>query len=69
MGKAGGVLLLNATLTVQAHRAGSHQGKGWEEFTDAVIRHLAEDRDHLVFILWGVPMRKEKVLQLMRTDI
>ncbi|MDD2245496.1 MAG: uracil-DNA glycosylase [Proteiniphilum sp.] len=48
-----GVLLLNATLTVQAHRAGSHQGKGWEEFTDAVIRHLAEDRDHLVFILWG----------------
>lgn len=48
-----GVLLLNATLTVQAHRAGSHQGKGWEEFTDAIIRHLANERDHLVFILWG----------------
>ncbi len=48
-----GVFLLNATLTVQAHRAGSHQGKGWEEFTDAAIRHLAEERDHLVFILWG----------------
>ncbi len=48
-----GVLLLNATLTVQAHRAGSHQGKGWEEFTDAVIRHLATEREHLVFILWG----------------
>ncbi|WP_352422475.1 uracil-DNA glycosylase [Proteiniphilum sp.] len=48
-----GVLLLNATLTVQAHRAGSHQGKGWEEYTDAVIRCLAEERDHLVFILWG----------------
>ena len=48
-----GVLLLNATLTVQAHRAGSHQRKGWEEFTDAAIRHLAEERDHLVFILWG----------------
>lgn len=48
-----GVLLLNATLTVQAHRAGSHQGKGWEEFTDAVIRHLATERQHLVFILWG----------------
>lgn len=48
-----GVLLLNATLTVQAHRAGSHQGKGWEEFTDAAIRRLAEERDHLVFILWG----------------
>jgi len=48
-----GVLLLNATLTVQAHRAGSHQGKGWEVFTDAAITHLAEERDHLVFILWG----------------
>ena len=48
-----GVLLLNATLTVQANRAGSHQGKGWEEFTDAVIHQLATKRDHLVFILWG----------------
>jgi len=48
-----GVLLLNATLTVRAHQAGSHQGKGWEQFTDAVIRHLAEEKEHLVFILWG----------------
>ncbi len=48
-----GVLLLNATLTVQANRAGSHQGKGWEEFTDAVIHQLATNREHLVFILWG----------------
>ena len=48
-----GVLLLNATLTVAAHRAGSHQGRGWETFTDAVIRALAEGREHLVFILWG----------------
>ncbi|MEN6588056.1 MAG: uracil-DNA glycosylase [Proteiniphilum sp.] len=48
-----GVLLLNATLTVQAHRAGSHQGKGWETFTDAAIRHLAREREHLVFMLWG----------------
>ena len=48
-----GVLLLNATLTVQAHRAGSHQGKGWETFTDAVVRALADRREHLVFILWG----------------
>jgi len=48
-----GVLLLNATLTVQAHRAGSHQGKGWETFTDAVISHLATQRQNLVFILWG----------------
>ena len=48
-----GVLLLNATLTVAAHRAGSHQNKGWEVFTDAVVRALAERREHLVFILWG----------------
>lgn len=48
-----GVLLLNATLTVEAHRAGSHQRHGWEQFTDSVIAHLAEHRDNLVFILWG----------------
>jgi len=48
-----GVLLLNATLTVEAHRAGSHQNKGWEELTDAAIRALNEGREHLVFLLWG----------------
>ncbi|MBP3738710.1 MAG: uracil-DNA glycosylase [Muribaculaceae bacterium] len=48
-----GVLLLNATLTVAAHQPGSHQGHGWEQFTDAAIRALAERREHLVFILWG----------------
>ena len=48
-----GVLLLNATLTVAAHRAGSHQNKGWEVFTDAVVRALAERRENIVFILWG----------------
>lgn len=48
-----GVLLLNATLTVEAHRAGSHQNRGWEEFTDAAIARLAAEREHLVFILWG----------------
>ena len=48
-----GVLLLNATLTVRAHQAGSHQGRGWETFTDAAIRVLAEQKEHLVFILWG----------------
>ena len=48
-----GVLLLNATLTVRAHQAGSHQKQGWETFTDAVIRLLAEERENLVFILWG----------------
>lgn len=48
-----GVLLLNATLTVEAGRAGSHQGRGWEEFTDEVLRRLSADRTGLVFILWG----------------
>lgn len=54
-----GVLLLNATLTVEAHRAGSHQKKGWETFTDAAIRALAEQREHLVFILWGAYAQKK----------
>lgn len=48
-----GVLLLNATLTVRANNAGSHQGKGWEQFTDAVIGALSEKRNGLVFLLWG----------------
>lgn len=48
-----GVLLLNATLTVKAHQAGSHQGKGWEAFTDAAITALSREREHLVFVLWG----------------
>ncbi len=48
-----GVLLLNATLTVRRGQAGSHQGHGWETFTDAAIRTLAQQRDHLVFLLWG----------------
>jgi uracil-DNA glycosylase len=48
-----GVLLLNATLTVRAHEAGSHQGKGWEIFTDTVITKLSEQREGLVFLLWG----------------
>lgn len=48
-----GVLLLNATLTVEAHKAGSHQGHGWEEFTDAAVKKLAEEREGLVFMLWG----------------
>ncbi len=48
-----GVLLLNATLTVRANQAGSHQGKGWEIFTDAVIKKVSETRDGIIFILWG----------------
>ncbi len=48
-----GVLLLNATLTVRAHTPGSHQQKGWEQFTNAVIKQLSEEKEHLVFLLWG----------------
>ena len=54
-----GVLLLNATLTVRAGQAGSHQGRGWEEFTDAAIRELNAGRDGLVFILWGGYAKKK----------
>jgi uracil-DNA glycosylase len=54
-----GVLMLNATLTVQAHQAGSHQNKGWETFTDSAIRLLAEERENLVFILWGAYAQKK----------
>ena len=54
-----GVLLLNATLTVRAHQAGSHQRRGWEEFTDAAIRVLAEQRENIVFILWGSYAQKK----------
>ncbi|MCQ2265070.1 MAG: uracil-DNA glycosylase [Bacteroidales bacterium] len=50
---AQGVFLLNATLTVRAHEAGSHQNHGWERFTDAAIRKLSEQREGLVFLLWG----------------
>lgn len=54
-----GVLLLNATLTVRAGLAGSHQRQGWEEFTDAAIRALAELRNNIVFILWGAYAQKK----------
>ncbi|MBQ4358399.1 MAG: uracil-DNA glycosylase [Paludibacteraceae bacterium] len=54
-----GVLLLNATLTVRAHQAGSHQGKGWEQFTDAVISILSRKKEHLVFFLWGAYAQKK----------
>lgn len=56
---AQGVLLLNATLSVRAHQAGSHQGKGWEQFTDAVISKLSEERESLVFLLWGGYAKKK----------
>ncbi len=54
-----GVLLLNATLTVEAHLAGSHQGRGWETFTDAVIQLLATKKENLVFMLWGSYAQKK----------
>ncbi|HLW32929.1 MAG TPA: uracil-DNA glycosylase [Aequorivita sp.] len=54
-----GVLMLNAVLTVRAHQAGSHQNKGWEKFTDAVIQKLSNEREGLVFMLWGGPAKKK----------
>lgn len=54
-----GVLLLNATLTVEAHKAGSHQNRGWEQFTDSVIKILAEKKENLVFMLWGSYAQKK----------
>lgn len=57
-----GVLLLNATLTVQANQAGSHQGKGWEKFTDAVIRTISEKKKGVVFLLWGNFAKKKAEL-------
>jgi len=57
-----GVLLLNATLTVRANQAGSHQGKGWEQFTDSVITNLSLKRSDLVFILWGKYAQNKKTL-------
>jgi uracil-DNA glycosylase len=56
---AQGVLLLNATLTVRAHLAGSHQKKGWEQFTDSVISKLNSEKEHVVFFLWGAYAQKK----------
>jgi uracil-DNA glycosylase len=57
-----GVLLLNATLTVRAHQAGSHQNRGWETFTDAVIVNLSQEKEGLVFLLWGGYAKKKTTL-------
>lgn len=54
-----GVLLLNATLTVRAHEAGSHQRKGWEQFTDAIIQKISENKEDVVFLLWGGYAKKK----------
>ena len=57
-----GVLLLNATLTVRAHQAGSHQGKGWEQFTDQVISTISAKKENVVFLLWGGFAKKKAQL-------
>jgi uracil-DNA glycosylase len=57
-----GVLLLNTVLTVRAHEPNSHRGKGWETFTDAVIRAVAAKQDAVVFVLWGAPAQKKEAL-------
>ncbi len=62
-----GVLLLNATLTVRAHAAGSHQGRGWEQFTDSVIARISASRNNVVFMLWGsYAIRKASLIDATR---
>jgi uracil-DNA glycosylase len=57
-----GVLLLNAVLTVRAHQANSHKGKGWEFFTDSIIKKISDKKEHVVFLLWGANARSKKPL-------
>ncbi|MCL2510756.1 MAG: uracil-DNA glycosylase [Bacteroidales bacterium] len=57
-----GVFLLNATLTVRMNQAGSHQNRGWEQFTDAVMKKLSDEKEHLVFLLWGAYAGRKKSL-------
>ncbi len=57
-----GILLLNTTLTVKEDAPGSHQGLGWERFTDAIIQKISEEKDHVVFLLWGKPAEAKKKL-------
>jgi uracil-DNA glycosylase len=59
---AQGVLLLNATLSVRANMAGSHQKKGWETFTDAVIKHISDKKENIVFLLWGAYAQKKGLI-------
>ncbi|WP_308993603.1 uracil-DNA glycosylase [Mariniflexile litorale] len=65
-----GVLLLNATLTVRAHQAGSHQKKGWELFTDAVIKAISDNKENTVFLLWGgYAKQKQKLINIKKHNI
>ena len=57
-----GVLLLNAVLTVRAHQANSHKGKGWEFFTDSIIKKISDKKEHVVFLLWGANARSKRTL-------
>lgn len=57
-----GVLLLNTVLTVRAHQANSHKGKGWEQFTDGIIKKISQKKEHVVFLLWGANARSKKAL-------
>ena len=57
-----GVLLLNTVLTVRAHHANSHKGRGWEEFTDGIIKKISDEKEHVVFLLWGANARSKKAL-------
>ena len=57
-----GVFLINAVLTVRANNAGSHRGRGWENFTDATIKAISENKEHIVFILWGKPAQMKETL-------
>ena len=57
-----GVFLLNATLTVRMNQAGSHQNRGWEQFTDAVMKKLSDEKEHIVFLLWGAYAGRKKAL-------
>jgi len=65
-----GVLLLNATLTVRAHQAGSHQNKGWEEFSDSIIKVISKEKNNIVFLLWGGYARKKaKIIDVKKHNI
>jgi len=65
-----GILLLNATLTVRAHQAGSHQGKGWEVFTDAAIQKLSQEKEGLIFLLWGgFAKQKTKLIDSLKHHV
>ncbi len=65
-----GILLLNATLSVRAHQAGSHQKRGWEQFTDAIIKIISKEKENVIFLLWGgYAKQKQKLINLSRHNV